>query len=37
MGLRSLFGIKAKPKAPWEKYYKNDETKIKVPDGTIYE
>ena len=37
MGLLRLFGIKSKPKAPWEKYYKNGETKITVPDGTIYE
>ena len=37
MGLLRLFGIKAKPKAPWEKYYKNGETKIDIPDATIYE
>ena len=37
MGFLSLFGIKTKPKAPWEKYYKNGETKIEVPKGTIYE
>ena len=37
MGFLSLFGIKSKPKAPWEKFYKNGETKIEVPNGTIYE
>ena len=37
MGILRLFGIKTKPKAPWEKFYKNGETKIKIPDGTIYE
>ena len=37
MGLLKLFGIKTKPKAPWEKFYKNGETKITIPDGTIYE
>ena len=37
MGFLSLFGIKTKPKAPWEKYYKHGETKIEFPDGSIYE
>ena len=37
MGILRLFGIKEKPKAPWEKYYKNNELKFKIPDGTIYE
>ena len=37
MGLLNIFGIKSKPKAPWEKFYKNNETKLVVPDMTIYE
>ncbi len=36
MGILSLFGIKSKPKAPWEKYYRNNETKIDIPNTTIY-
>ena len=32
-----MFGIKRKPKAPWRKYYKNDEMKIEVPKGSIYD
>ena len=37
MGFLNIFGIKSKPKAPWSKYYKNDEMKIKVPDCSIYD
>lgn len=37
MSFLNIFGIKTKPKAPWSKYYKNDEMKMKVPDGSIYE
>ena len=32
-----MFGIKRKPKAPWRKYYRNDEMKLEVPDGSIYD
>lgn len=36
MSLLNVFGIKTKPKAPWSKYYKNDEMKIKVPECNLY-
>lgn len=32
-----MFGIKRKPKAPWRKYYKNNEMDLKVPKGSIYD
>lgn len=37
MGFLNIFGIKTKPKAPWEKYYRNNEMKFKVREGTIYD
>ena len=37
MSFLNIFGIKTKPKAPWSKFYKNDEMKMKVPEGSIYE
>lgn len=37
MSFLNIFGIKTKPKAPWSKYYKNNEMKLKVPEGSLYD
>lgn len=37
MSLLNVLGVKKKPKAPWSKYYKNDEMKIQIPECSIYE
>lgn len=36
MGFLNIFGIKDKPKAPWSKYYVNNEMKVEIPDGSMY-
>ena len=36
MRLLSFIGIKRIPDAPWKKYYKKEDMKIKVPDENIY-
>jgi len=37
MSFLNAIGVKTKPKAPWSKFYKKEELKLKVPDCTIYQ
>lgn len=36
MNLLNFFSAKKKYKAPWNEYYKNDNIKFEVPEGSIY-
>lgn len=37
MNIFNIFKFKKKPQAPWSNYYKNNEMKVKIPDGSIYD